>query len=60
MRTERRCVWSSHLERESGGLVEESAQGSELEERVELGQRRLLLVGVHRVANEEHELWASE
>ena len=50
MRTERRCVWSSHLERESGGLVEESAQGSELEERVELGQRRLLLVGVHRVA----------
>mmetsp|Transcript_20973 Transcript_20973/g.53328 ORF Transcript_20973/g.53328 Transcript_20973/m.53328 type:complete len:213 (-) Transcript_20973:144-782(-) len=40
----------SVLERESGGLVEESAQGSELEERVELGQRRLLLVGVHRVA----------
>ena len=43
-------MWSSHLERESGGLVEESAQGSELEERVELGQRRLLLVAVHRVA----------
>ena len=53
-------MWSSHLERESSGLVEESAQGSELEERVELGQRRLLLVAVHRVAKEEHELWASE
>ena len=50
----RRCarrggVWSSHLERESSGLVEESAQGGELEERVELGQLRLLLVAVHRV-----------
>jgi len=50
----------SVLERESSGLVEESAQGSELEERVELGQRRLLLVAVHRVAKEERELWASE
>ena len=29
--TERGGVWSSHLERESSGLVEESAQGSELE-----------------------------
>jgi len=45
-------------QRESSGLVEESAQGGELEERVELGQRRLLLVGVHRMAKEEQELWA--
>ena len=30
-RTQRGGVWSSHLERESSGLVEESAQGSELE-----------------------------
>ena len=40
--------------------MEESAQGSELEESVELSQFRLLLVAVHRVAKEEHELWASE